>query len=128
MDGGYRVRGQETDAGWESATNDIVAPVARWDPPTGWRAPLVDAVAATFAWNRDDEGTAIFFWHPDVGWQVEFSTTGVLFRRRRLPGEYALADADVLRPFCGTPAVIHDDDENWWTLPDELPDDASMYG
>lgn len=128
MDGGYRIRWRETDDGPESYVDETVTPVTPWHPPAGWREPLVDAVAATFAWNRDDEGDRIYFWHPDVGWQVEFSATGVLFRRRRVQGESALSDADVLRPFCGTPAVVYYDDETWWTLPAELSDDASMYG
>jgi hypothetical protein len=94
----------------------------------GWQEPLIEATAAVFEWNRDDENASVYFWHPSVDWQVEFHPYGVVFRRRGGVPDSVLSPAQILRVFCGTPAVLHHDDDNWWTLPATVPDDVSMYG
>jgi len=99
-----------------------------WTPDEGWQEPLIDATAAVFEWNRDDENGSVYFWHPDVGWQVEFHPSGVMFVRRGAVPDSLVTPAQILRAFCGTRAVLHHDDDNWWTLPATVPDDVSMYG
>ncbi|MFT5203464.1 MAG: hypothetical protein ACI9C1_002864 [Candidatus Aldehydirespiratoraceae bacterium] len=103
-------------------------PATPWTPDEGWQEPLIETTAAVFEWNRDDENGTVYFWHPDVGWQVEFYPSGVLFRRRRGVPDTVVSPAEILRVFCGIPAVLYCDDDNWWTLPATVPDDVSMYG
>jgi len=104
------------------------ADTAPWMPDEGWQRPLIEATAAMFGWNRDDEDGTIYFWHPDVEWQVEFAQSGVMFGRRKGVYDSVLSPAQILRPFCGIPAVLHYDDDNWWTLPATIPDDVPMFG
>jgi hypothetical protein len=97
-----------------------------WMRDNGWQEPLIDATAALFDWNRDDENGSVYFWHPSVEWQVEFHPSGVLFGRRGAVPDSLLSPSQILRAFCGTPSVLHHDDDNWWVLPATVPDDVSM--
>ncbi len=130
-EGGMSIRWAESEDGWgASATTIMETEGTPWRPAEDWRDPIVERLAALHDWRRDDSESVICFWDPDVLWQVELGLEDVTLRLRR-GVDYDSSepsDAELLRVFSSLPAVVHQPDNGWWMLLDEIDDEFRLLG